>query len=495
MAVRGPDAEGVTPGTHTLVTGKKALTTVEASGLSLAGLAPTMAMALGTAFAASEAGGAAPLSYLLGFVGSLALGFVIVKFARRYVAAGIGFTYVREGFGVRAGFTAGWVYACAWMFGVAVNCAIATNSLVALFALHHQNVSWLIFFIPMIVLCAVINYVGIKPSVRAQVTLELGSMAALTVVMTYVLAKGGAHGLSLSPFSEHYSIKGWGGIGYGMIFGFSGFAGFEAAAALGRETRNPRRAIPRAVMYSLIGAGLFYVYITYALSIGYGVKSGATWAVDPTPLNTIANKYAGSTWAQTIDALVAISGFSGALGIVMLSSRIFYDMGRGGIGVPWLVKLHERFNSPTRLVLIICSVALVTGVVVGEATTPATIVGFIGSSTTLGLILVYFAIALAGLRNFNTRESRAGQNALVQASSIVLPIVAMGLLGFAFYSSVVPGPAFPYNLAPYMVVLFALIGLTIYWRAHKRGVIDPLAGDDQLTADRELRPTYDPTVQ
>src|SRR5579859_502539 len=492
MSESQPEVEGVAPGTHVLVSGKKALTTVEASGMSLAGLAPTMAMALGTAFAASEAGGAAPLSYLLGFVGSLCLGFVIMKFARRYVAAGVGFTYVRVGFGVTAGFTAGWVYACAWMFGVAVNSAIASNALVAVFALHGDAVNWLVFFIPMIVICAGINYVGIKPSVRAQVTLELGSMAALAIIMAFVLVKGGAHGLSLSPFNPHYSTKGWGGIGYGMIFGFSGFAGFEAAVALGRETRNPRRSLPRAVLYSLVGAGLFFVYITYCLSVGYGVRNGATWAADATPLNTIANKYAGSTWAQTVDVLVALSGFSGAMGIVTLSSRVFYDMGRGGVDVPWLVERHKRFNTPTRLVLIICTVALVTGVLVGETTTPATVVGFIGSATTLGLILVYFSIALAGLRKFNAPDSRAGQNAFAQAVSIVLPIVAMGLLGYAFYSSVIPVPAFPYNLAPYLVVVFALIGLGIYWRAHSRGVIDPLTDDDQLTADRELRPTYGP---
>jgi amino acid transporter len=487
----GPDAEAGSPGTHTLVSGKKALTTVEASGLSLAGLAPTMAMALGTAFAASEAGGAAPLSYLLGFVGSLCLGFVIVKFTRRYVAAGVGFTYVRAAFGIPAGFTAGWVYAGAWMFGVAVNSAIASNSLVSLFALHRENVSWLVFFIPMILICAGINYIGVKPSVRAQVILELASMAALVIIMTYVLAKGGSHGLNLSPFNPHYSTKGWGGIGYGMIFGFSGFAGFEAAAALGRETRDPTKSIPKAIIFSLVGAGLLFIYVTYALSVGYGVRNGATWAADPTPLSTIADKFAGSTWAQTIDVLVAISGFSGAMGIVTLSSRIFYDMGRGGIGLPWLVAIHARFRTPTRLVLLICTVALVTGVIVGETTTPATVVGFIGSATTLGLILVYFAIALAGLRNFNTRESRAGLNPLGRVSSVVLPIIAMGLLGYAFYSSVIPVPAFPYDLAPYIVVFFALVGLAIYWRAHNRSNVDPMFSDDQLTADKELRPGYD----
>jgi hypothetical protein len=59
---------------------------------------------------------------------------------------------------------AGWIYAAAWMFGVAVNSAIASNSLVAVFALHHENVSWLAFFVPMIVICAGINYIARDPA-------------------------------------------------------------------------------------------------------------------------------------------------------------------------------------------------------------------------------------------------------------------------------------------------------------------------------------------
>jgi amino acid transporter len=446
----------------------KQLTTVEASGLSLAGLAPTMAMALGTAFAASEAGGAVPLSYLLGFVGSFALGFVIIKFARRYVASGVAFNYVRAAFGTRAGFTAGWIYAAAWMFGVAVNSAIASNSLVAVFALHHENVSWLAFFVPMIVICAGINYIGIRPSVRAQVVLELGSMATLAGVMTYVVVRGGLHGATLAPFNPSHSIKGFGGIGFGLIFGFSGFVGFEGAAALGRETRNPRRSIPRAILYSLVGAGVFYIFVTYALAIGYGVTNGHVWAADATPLNTISNQYAGPVWAQIIDVMVAISGFSGAMGIVTLASRIYYDMGRSGVGATKLVRIHSRFRTPTRLILVICGVALGSGILVGELTTPATIVGFIGTATTLGDIIVYVAICVAALRDFNRASWRAEETMLQRVLNYIVPIVALGLLGFAFYSSVIPVPAFPYNLAPYVVIVVGVIGLAVYQRAIKK---------------------------
>ena len=120
--------------------GRADLRTVEASGLSLAGLAPTMAMALGTAFAASEAGGAVPLSYLLAMIGSFSLAFVVVRFARRYdVASGVAYTYVRASFGKLAGFVTGWLYVAAWLSSTAVVLAIGGVSFSALLARNGVN--------------------------------------------------------------------------------------------------------------------------------------------------------------------------------------------------------------------------------------------------------------------------------------------------------------------------------------------------------------------
>src|SRR6185437_8702548 len=71
---------------------KDSVGTLEVAALSFAGLAPTMAMALGTSFAAIQAGAAVPLAYLLGMIGSLALAYVIVVFTRRVAASGVAFT-------------------------------------------------------------------------------------------------------------------------------------------------------------------------------------------------------------------------------------------------------------------------------------------------------------------------------------------------------------------------------------------------------------------
>jgi hypothetical protein len=224
------------------------LSSVEASGLSLAGLAPTMAMALGTAFAASEAGPAVPFSYLLAMIGSFSLAYVIVRYARRYdVASGVAFTYAGKSLGRLAGFLAGWVYVTAWLSGTAVVLAIASVSTQALLARHGANISWFWIFVILLLVVTAVNYLGVKPSVRVLVALELLSMLTLAGVMIHVLAVGGAGGLSWKPFDPSLSPKGLSGIGYGMIYGFAGFAGFEAAAALGRDSSDPGRVILRAL--------------------------------------------------------------------------------------------------------------------------------------------------------------------------------------------------------------------------------------------------------
>jgi amino acid transporter len=447
--------------------GRANLGTAEASGLSLAGLAPTMAMALGTAFAASEAGGAVPLCYLLAMVGSFSLAYVIVKFVRRYdVASGVAFTYVRHAFGDAAGFIGGWLYVSAWLSATAVVLAICSVSVTALLARHGITVQWWIVFVVALAIVLVLNYLGVRPSVRAQLALELISMLVLAGVMLKVIIVGGASGDSLQPFNPAISPKGWGGIGFGMIYGFSGFAGFEGAAALGRESRDPARAIPRAIIFCLIGAAVFFILVTYALSVGYGVTHGAAWASDSTPLDTIVGRYNGSAWAQIIDSMVAVSAFSSGLGLVTLSTRIMFDIGRHGEAPSWFTRLHPRHSTPYLGVIIAGAIALVLGITLGVTTGVSTMIGFLAGANTLGLILVYFGMSLGALWRFRpTKLSFSGQVIVV----VGVPAVSAVLLGFAFYTSIIPQPPLPFSLEPAIVGLVVVLSAVGIFLLRRRG--------------------------
>jgi amino acid transporter len=464
--VRGTTGTVPPAGGHSEQLRRGDLRTIEASGLSLAGLAPTMAMALGTAFAASEAGGAVPLSYLLAMIGSFSLAYVVVRFARRYdTASGIAFTYVRASLGKVAGFVTGWLYVAAWLSSTAVVFAIGAVSTSALLARANVTIGWGWIFLVELVIATTLNFLGVRPSVRLLVVLELVSMATLAGVMIHVITVGGAAGASWQPFDPSLSARGWSGIGYGMIYGFSGFAGFEAAAALGRESTNPRRIIPRAIIFSLLAAALFYILVTYALSIGYGVTHSATWAADGAPLDTIVGRYNGSAWAQTIDAMVAVSAFSSGLGLITLSTRVLYDISRSRLAPRWFTWSHPRFKTPYVGVLIAALIAAALAYGVGFGTTVTTMIGWLAGANTLGLIVCYIMMSLGALRE--VRDPHALPGWLVNRT--VIPLVAVALLGYALYASVVPQPAFPFNLTPVAVAGVIVISLAAAAILHRRG--------------------------
>src|SRR5205823_5496573 len=75
----------------------------------------------------------------------------------------------------------------------------------------------------------------------------------IIVVATVVLAKiigGSAPGnqsFTLKVFSPPSGVS-VGDVFKGAVFGFLSFAGFEAASTLGEETKEPKRAIPRAIL-------------------------------------------------------------------------------------------------------------------------------------------------------------------------------------------------------------------------------------------------------
>jgi amino acid transporter len=81
---------------------------LEALGLSLSIIAPTMSMSFGTTLAVQAAGIAAPLSFLIGMLAMVIVGLSFVAFGRRIASSGSVYAYIGYTFGQRAGFVAGW---------------------------------------------------------------------------------------------------------------------------------------------------------------------------------------------------------------------------------------------------------------------------------------------------------------------------------------------------------------------------------------------------
>ena len=318
----------------------------ETFALSLALLALVMASSLATSGAAGLAGPAVPLAYLVAGVGSLCLASVIIRFTRRMASAGGLYTYTSRGLGRNAGFVGGWLYSWGFAAGVSFVLVIASVFLSTVLTVHTGiDLTWFQCFWILLALLTGLSLLDIRFSTRTQFVVAALGVAVILVLAFVILAKGGDSGVTLQPFnpsragSAHDFFQ-------AMVFAFTGFIGFEAAAALGEESAEPRKMIPKAILSAVLVALVFYVFLTWAMSVGFGVANSGKWASDPAALDTLATRYVGSGFATLVDIAVVVDAFVAALAGVALVSRTAFAMGREG-GLPRMFAwTHPRLNTP-----------------------------------------------------------------------------------------------------------------------------------------------------
>ena len=270
---RGPEpamAAGpavVTGGENTLA--RSALSTWDAIAISVSVLAPGMAMLLNVPGVAIVAGGSTPLAFLLGGIGVLALAFVIIGFTRRMASAGYAYTYASRSIGKEGGFIAGWLYAFGLACFVPMTMAGVAGLAINLLGLNANL--WFLFFLLGMALLVALSIIRIKVTTTVQLVVGAITIAVIVLVDLFVVGKGGTGGNTLEPFTFGHTVSGgFNGVFYGIILGVTSYIGFETAADFGEETANPRRAVPIAVLVSVLFAIVFYVWTTYAATIGYG---------------------------------------------------------------------------------------------------------------------------------------------------------------------------------------------------------------------------------
>jgi amino acid transporter len=72
-----------------------------------------------------------------------------------------------------------------------------------------------------------------------------------------------------TQFANNPKYRGFSGIIAASVFSILAFIGFEEAAPLAEEAHAPRRNVRRAVLFSCLSVGLFYVINTYASTVFY----------------------------------------------------------------------------------------------------------------------------------------------------------------------------------------------------------------------------------
>src|SRR5215475_13216789 len=261
------------------------------------------------------------------------------------------------------------------------------------------------------------------------------------------------------------------------VYTILAFGGFEGAAPLAEEAKNPRRTIPRAIMLATLLIGALYVFTTYAVDVAYGpAKFGTFSTAGPNSWEGLARSLYGLFWFFVFLAIVN-STIANANAGVNVSSRTAYAMGRIGAFPRFLAQVHPKHHSPV--------MAIVTGFVITCAVTlglglgydPITAFIMVATGLVIVLVAIYILMNAACIGYF----ARPGHNFNV-VSHLIIPLLGIavfvpawltsaGLTVFSFVAPLSP----PYSYMGPGVGGFMLVGLTylIYlYQRHPQRVVE-----------------------
>ena len=425
------------------------LSQVESLGQSIANIAPTLMPALNVAVVAKLAGTGSWLAYAIATFGMLFVAANIGALARRHPQSGSYFIYIGRTFGPFAGAISGWSMITAYLFT-----AVAVTASVTIFLTNVLTAIGLAAWIPPVWLQATVftllvwlaGYRDIQFSSRLALVLEGISIGIIVLIVAVVVIR---RGNLVDPAQLTFTKLPYGGVMSALALAVFSFVGFESAATLAKETRDPQVAVPRAIMFSAAGVGVFFVAMTYLMVLGMSGDAAAIGA-SSAPLTDLTTKV-GLSWVAAIVYLSAmISSLACALASINAASRLLFSMGRYRFFGKALGSVHSSHRTPHVAVTLCCGFSLLAFL----AVTPFGALdafGLTATFATLGFLLVYLLVCMAAPLDLK----RTGE---LLPRQVVVSIIGVVLVGFVIFGSLYPAPPHPYDLIPYLFGLDMVAG-------------------------------------
>jgi amino acid transporter/nucleotide-binding universal stress UspA family protein len=278
--------------------------------------------------------------------------------------AGGAYNFARIGFGRGASFVAGWMeWFASSLAGAfyAIVFARATVDFVVKFLLN-MNTTGLAASVTVKVVA--LTAAGVFIYINYRGSSETGKIGAIFTVaqMLFVLAIG-AIGLivavidpqRMTNFQPFLGEDGswWGLLGtMGVIY--VAFEGFEVIAQAGDETIDPKRNIPKAMLYSVAIVTVTYVLVALASVVAFkDPGAGMSWFGDgnlnPTAKFTGAIEHlipiSGAGWLLVTFAIIA-SSTSALNATIYSATRASFALGRDRMLPPFFAKLSRTRKTP-----------------------------------------------------------------------------------------------------------------------------------------------------
>jgi basic amino acid/polyamine antiporter, APA family len=204
--------------------------------------------------------------------------------------------------------------------------------------------------VAVIIVITAVNVRGTRGSANIENWTTSAKVGALFLLSLALIAIG--HGWS-NPgplWPATFTPKVFTGAGTAMIGVLWAYEGWQYVTFSAGETKDPQRVFPRAIAIATFALIVLYV----VANAGYIAALGPAGAAQSDHVAADASRTVlGSASGVLLSALVLVSIFSAANGLMMTAPRLYYSMARDGVFFARLATVNERFGTPAAAIVLL----------------------------------------------------------------------------------------------------------------------------------------------
>ena len=336
-------------------------------------------------------------------VGQTLIALVIAQFAARIPLSGSSYQWASRLANPKVGWFFGWLSFCYLVIGVvAVDNALAKTALMPLLGIADNQTTARVITVVMMILQAVLviastRLVGLVTS--AAVGLELIIVVVLTVALFIAVAvtgQGSAANLTSRGVTDgapdYFSFGG--GLMAAMIMGIATLVGFDAAANMAEEAKDPFRNVPRAIVGSVVAAG--FLGMVFAIALTIAIKDIPAATATDSPVALILRDQLGVVMERSLLVAIVIAFFGAGTVTLATCARMVFAMARDDRfpAARLMQRVSPRTHTPipATVLIVALGIALIAAVPGDALLELLTVSGLIGATLYGAIIVLYLAV-------------------------------------------------------------------------------------------------------
>jgi basic amino acid/polyamine antiporter, APA family len=271
--------------------------------------------------------------------------------------AGGEYVYLREAYGRLAGFLTGWASFVAGFAGAIAASAIVLPLYLDRFIPGSANSTPLLVipipFLPLtfsaqtilataaVWLFAFVHIRGVGPGRVVTNVLATLKVTAFLIFIALGLSIGAGSAANLQQAAGPVAPTNWLLALIPVMFTYSGW---NAAAYMAEEVRDPGRNVPLALTLGTVAVIVIYLLIN--LLYLYVMPVGELAQVQGSVLDVVAERLLGVRAGDIMGVVSIISLAAGVNAWTFAGPRVYYAMARDGVFFPAAARVHPRFKTP-----------------------------------------------------------------------------------------------------------------------------------------------------